>query len=1302
MESEEGGKPSPLDNGNACQSPSHREAHTTNANDQDLEILSPGNPATRESRSSPQIKPEPSDDIWIWKVTGNNPTIDLTTDDDELKIKTEEVVDLTFEWKDMAVAGTGNCIELSDSEDDDKIVFRNHNADDDAKSRQAQDMSDAQGLTGEGNSALHGEVFDAASRDRDPPDGTTDSSNGGTETGTAQQSEPVNDAPRTNSAINAIRTNIRPPNRVHQFTPEQRARIMMQQQRLGQMIQGRVATGNRFGGSAEASSSGAASGRSSMFTENPEWWMEVDVESDAEATRHFNAIKKAYMDKKHRSANSFEDDVMWGKAVVAEKSRLKEAGKPLVGIDVDSDEEDSLFLPQGSPSHQGTQHAVTPNGTNEHRANEPISADLHEAEDNVEERDIVDVLGNDHLPTRRQLARNRAQDREESMQVGLEGFTSHEKREKRKEARSKKAGKRKAGDDGDTPKPKKTKSSKSKGKGKGKEKAVLQGPKGKGKRRATQPGFLFNGPSLFSSNVFEEANANVDAPAAPQVWEKRKDAALKAMLVNVPLEDLRQARSEKKHILESTKILGKHGRCSHAADGKWNLKGMTTTLYSHQVQGAAWMNRRETGESEPLGGLLSDQMGLGKTLQILACMVSNQATPADGVKATLIVCTTSLVYQWEQEIRRHTDGVVFKRVLRHHAGHRFRGSAGVHLMMAEQDIIITTYDEVRRSYPAFRPPGHIVLPAAKRSWWEENYDKDCGYLHQVHWYRVVLDEAQAIKNRDSQTSIACRGLMAKHRWAVSATPILNCIEELYPYFKLLRVKHTGDYDTFKENFCDPDDEESLARLHSFLRQIMMRRTHSDKVMGHPIITLPRNTQNTITLEFNTVERAIYDSVHQRFIESINQRQRNGTLERSYSNVLTMLLRLRQMTAHPFMLQSTIENMFRIEDVEKLMRLTVGEEADETRDMLKVMKDMIAAKVNSNSEPADVTPDSESLEEEDSDLQADNAHPLVFTFRRFLRKLVQTEKWAELKDRSLCTKCRDVPDVPYVTSCYHLYCMDCLRTMQQNAAAAGDEGAACHQCAQVFEKATCCSGIDELEMDAAATPAMSPRRKAAKEDLKWIDQAGQILPSTKTAAVCAQIEEWQQKEPDKKIIVFSQFHDLMTVLSKMFTQRSWGYYTGKMNQRSREKALEDFELKDACKIMIASLRAGGVGLNLTMASKVICVDLWWNSSVEQQAFCRVFRIGQEFETCISRFVVKNTVDETLLDMQKKKEADIRKAIDSDKMLEALSLPELMSLFGDVEYDENNKPFIKPFRLVDDDGEFDKEAPPTMLRSRYVNE
>lgn len=95
----------------------------------------------------------------------------------------------------------------------------------------------------------------------------------------------------------------------------------------------------------------------------------------------------------------------------------------------------------------------------------------------------------------------------------------------------------------------------------------------------------------------------------------------------------------------------------------------------------------------------------------------------------------------------------------------------------------------------------------------------------------------------------------------------------------------------------------------------------------------------------------------------------------------------------------------------------------------------------------------------------------------------------------------------------------------------------------------------------------------------------------------------------------------------------------MSLTARDKAIKEFASNPKSRILLASLRCGGLGLNLTMASKVIIIDPWWNQASEQQAFCRVFRIGQQDETFMSRMCVKNTVDERLIQMQKEKQKEI---------------------------------------------------------------
>lgn len=306
--------------------------------------------------------------------------------------------------------------------------------------------------------------------------------------------------------------------------------------------------------------------------------------------------------------------------------------------------------------------------------------------------------------------------------------------------------------------------------------------------------------------------------------------------------------------------------------------------------------------------------------------------------------------------------------------------------------------KVLKSYPKYKSPKDIVLPDMKEAWWAKAYEENRDLLHRIHFYRVVLDEAQAIKNHESQTSKACRALMCKHRWALSGTPIQNAVVEFYPYFKFFRVKHTGSFEVFKENFCG-EDQDSQDRLQCMLKQFMIRRTHKNQLFGAPILKLPKITQKTYRIEFNAVERTIYEAVNKRYIQHINNRSQAGTLEKSYRNVLTMLLRLRQFTAHPFLIQETIEDLFETEDVENIWQTTLSELTagdSPAKDMLKAMREMIARK----DKPAELAltdvPPAEQPQEAES-----NQPVLIFEFRKFLRALANSSKWVELKDRSVC-------------------------------------------------------------------------------------------------------------------------------------------------------------------------------------------------------------------------------------------------------------------------------------------------------------
>ena len=936
--------------------------------------------------------------------------------------------------------------------------------------------------------------------------------------------------------------------------PADRAKLLRMQKMYAERALGRkviVGAGGIFKGAQTPADIASAALTPVPQVENELAWMNstADPDEDANAAIEFAQVKAQYNRKKRAGRNSFEDDVLFMKAESAEKARVKRldddyhrdhgpvyrhvfTSSKLMAANhgnsedfevINGSSEDELFVRQSPlPSTSLKRpYAATVQSDNDDDRFVIVESDAEESDPNA------------YVTRKPQSKKKRAQELEkelqESMLAGIEMDVARDQKKAEKQAKGPGKGANRNG---------KSRKGKPKGakrndvrSGSGVKKSKSKKNKSK-KPRPTQEGYLNNIDSLFTSNVYEDANANLNRPSLAVTDSLIKDQALKSLLAGVPLEDLRQARSEKQHLHKATKILGAR-KVKSDGKGGWKFTGMKTSLYHHQVQGAAWMREREIGDILPLGGLQADEMGLGKTVMTIACMISNRPAPGSDSRCTLIVSTPALVTQWESEIRKHAEPGTFPTMFKYH-GKEFTRTYGQDAQEKVQkaDVVFTSYQEVWKSYPRYQPPKHIVIPEKKREWWAQSYEENRSILHRVHFHRIVLDEAQIIKNHLSQISIACRGLMGKHRWAISGTPIQNRVEEFYPFFKFLHVPFTGTLEIFKQNFADSENDDSNHRLHSFLKQFMIRRTHRDTLFGSALVKMPENTQRTIVVEFNPVERAIYEAVRKRYIQNINRRSRDGVLQRCYSNVLTMLLRLRQLTAHPFMLQQTIEDLFEIEDVEKLWNTTAPEvTADDNpaRNMLLTMKKMIAEK-DKPAEPCQI----ESINPaplEDPVEEAPGSVTLVFKFRRYLRELAGSSKWEDLKNRSLCHKCRDPPDDPWVTSCLHVYCRECLNALAYEAAECNQEETACLECGNIYTESGPCHGLKELQMDAdsgATTPENSstPRtRKDPEHDLKWINMTGAILPSTKTAAVMAQIDTWLKDEPEKKIIVFSQFHML---------------------------------------------------------------------------------------------------------------------------------------------------------------------------------
>jgi superfamily II DNA or RNA helicase len=270
--------------------------------------------------------------------------------------------------------------------------------------------------------------------------------------------------------------------------------------------------------------------------------------------------------------------------------------------------------------------------------------------------------------------------------------------------------------------------------------------------------------------------------------------------------------------------------------------GLTATLRHYQKQGVDWLSFLQKAE---LGAVLADDMGLGKTLQVLCAL----APPA------LVVCPKSVVYNWAQEIRR------FRPDLR-----TFIYQGKNRTLDDQADVTLVTYAVMRID---------IDLLAAKK------------------WGTVVLDEAQAIKNSDSQVARASYELSGAFRVALSGTPVENRLEELWSLFRFTNPGLLGTRSDFQERYSTPissGNAVAAARLRARTKPFLLRRLKRDVAPE-----LPPRTDVVLYCELDEEERSVYDAVRVATRRDVLAKLETGG---SVLAALEALLRLRQAACHP--------------------------------------------------------------------------------------------------------------------------------------------------------------------------------------------------------------------------------------------------------------------------------------------------------------------------------------------------------------------------------------------------------------------
>ncbi|MGI8414494.1 MAG: DEAD/DEAH box helicase [Solirubrobacteraceae bacterium] len=309
-----------------------------------------------------------------------------------------------------------------------------------------------------------------------------------------------------------------------------------------------------------------------------------------------------------------------------------------------------------------------------------------------------------------------------------------------------------------------------------------------------------------------------------------------------------------------------HERKLHPVEVPASFDGQ---LRPYQERGLAWLSFLST---LGLGACLADDMGLGKTVQLLALLLAEREHTVNGSSErrrkrpspTLLICPMSVVGNWQREAERFAPDL---RVHVHHGRERLRGTKLTRVVRAS-DLVITTYALATR---------------------------DCEELRALEWGRLTLDEAQNIKTIESKQTRAIRSLPARHRVALTGTPVENRLTELHSIMDFLNPGLLGSAAGFKRHYAKPierwRDPSATEQLRRATSPFILRRLKTDKRI---ISDLPEKIEMRVDCHLTKEQATLYQAVVDEMLEKA---ERAVGIERS-GIILAALMKLKQACNHP--------------------------------------------------------------------------------------------------------------------------------------------------------------------------------------------------------------------------------------------------------------------------------------------------------------------------------------------------------------------------------------------------------------------
>ncbi|KAF8678664.1 HIRAN protein [Rhizoctonia solani] len=636
------------------------------------------------------------------------------------------------------------------------------------------------------------------------------------------------------------------------------------------------------------------------------------------------------------------------------------------------------------------------------------------------------------------------------------------------------------------------------------------------------------------------------------------------------------------------------------------------------------------------GGIMSDSMGLGKSLTFLALVIATKNTRPEGFdKPTLIVCPLSVLSNWETQIDDHCNPGILACYT--YYGNNRNVDPEV---LKGYDVVLTTYQTVSSDFEragGFKNTEELMAENSE----EKRRSKG---LFSIQWKRVVLDEAHQIRNPSTKIAQAATAIDGYYRWAVSGTPIVNSPTDLGSLLAFLRMCSPLDQiSQFNRSLARPlqkGNPESMALLREIMKHISIRRSKEmQNAEGKRLVELPQVMIHVTKVDLDDAARRIYNSAEalsrQRFMEMANASQ-DG--ERVPNVVLSLLTRMRQIALHPGLVPS-----------DYLQQLQSGE------------------KYGGNDPPTNniISPQEKA---------------------RLQNILFRAEE-----DSEECAICFDNLKNPRILPDGHYFCYECIAGYIEAHGAL----ATCPMDRRPITLQDLIEPPPPTDLTQVPiennTKGLSDGSSVKIEQLIWLLKR---IPSEEKAVVFSQFTSFLDKIADQLEVhgisyvefngglsakrrqeVLQRFSRPLPVKNSAIRRTSNGRNTKDSGSDSDYAPGDDDFIDDDDgtyfsatqsskgkgkvgkgkgkttsgrafggnpKVLLISLKSGATGLNLTVANHLFLMDPWWQEAIESQAIDRVNRIGQKRDVHVYQMITNDTVETKVLEIQARKKAMIDEA------------------------------------------------------------